>query len=278
MRILRYQHAGAVRTGLLLGHDVLDVSSRAPELDDLRAAVSEAGRKRLVELARDAAADLLVSEVELLAPIHPEARIFCVGRNYREHAAETGAGSEPPQPRIFLRTHQSLVGSGERLRMPVPSTTFDYEGELAVVIGREGRSVSPAEAMSRVAAYTCFNDGSVREFQRHTTTAGKNFDRSGAVGPWLVTTDEIESPEVLEITTRLNDQIVQRATIGEMIYSIPEVISYISAITTLLPGDVISTGTPAGVGSSKVPPRFLRPGDRLDIEISALGTLSTVVA
>jgi 2-keto-4-pentenoate hydratase/2-oxohepta-3-ene-1,7-dioic acid hydratase in catechol pathway len=277
MRILRYRHAGSDRTGLLLGANVVDVSSRAPELDDLRVAVSATGRQRLLELAV-ADPDAALDEVQLLAPVHPEARIFCVGRNFRDHVAEGGTDSEPPEPRIFLRTHQSLVGPGGHLEMPSSSETFDYEGEVAVVIGEEGRFVPAIDAPSYVAAYTCFNDGSVREFQRHTTTAGKNFDRSGAIGPWLVTSDEVGSPDLLGLTTRINGQIVQQAHVNGMIYPIPEVISYLSVITTLLPGDVISMGTPSGVGNSRNPPRFLRDGDRVDIEVSGVGILSVVVA
>jgi 2-keto-4-pentenoate hydratase/2-oxohepta-3-ene-1,7-dioic acid hydratase in catechol pathway len=276
LRILRYSYADVERTGILASGGVLDVSSRLPELDDLRQAVTPQGRDRLVRLAEGHGPDHGLADVTLLAPVHPDARLFCVGKNFRDHVAETGA-PEPAEPRVFLRTHQSIVGPGGTIIRPSSSESFDYEGELAVVIGTPAGSVGDSEALDHLGAYTCFNDGSVRDYQRHTTTAGKNFDRSGAIGPWLVTADEIDDARDLELTTTLNGEKVQAASISNMIYSIPRVIEYLSIITTLLPGDVISMGTPSGVGSSRTPPRWLRVGDRLDIEVSRVGVLSMTV-
>jgi 2-keto-4-pentenoate hydratase/2-oxohepta-3-ene-1,7-dioic acid hydratase in catechol pathway len=277
VKILRYRDADGDRTGVIVGGGVLNVSSRAPELSDLRQAVTAAGRRRMAGLCAVGRPDVALNDVTLLAPLHREARIFCVGRNFADHVAELSTAAEPPQPRVFLRTHESVVGPGQVLERPTSSETFDFEGELAVVIGAVARAVPPEDALAHVAAYTCFDDGSVREFQRHTTTAGKNFDRSGAIGPWLVTADEIGDPEELELTTRLNGEVVQTATMDRMIYPIHHVIAYLSLITALLPGDVISMGTPSGVGSSRTPPRWLREGDRLDIDITRVGVLSVVV-
>jgi 2-keto-4-pentenoate hydratase/2-oxohepta-3-ene-1,7-dioic acid hydratase in catechol pathway len=278
MRIVRYRNGKVDRTGLLASGGILDVSTRMPELDDLRRAVTPDGRARLKQLVEGSDPDHQLADVTLLAPLHPGARIFCVGKNFRDHIAETGTTSDPAEPRIFLRTHQSIVGPGGELVHPRSSESFDYEGELAVVIGTSAASVRAAEAFEHLAAYTCFNDGSVRDYQRHTTTAGKNFDSSGAIGPWLVTADEIGDPGDLELTTRLNGEKVQAARISAMIHSIPRVIEYLSVITTLLPGDVISMGTPSGVGQSRTPPRWLHAGDKLEVEVSRVGVLSMVVS
>jgi 2-keto-4-pentenoate hydratase/2-oxohepta-3-ene-1,7-dioic acid hydratase in catechol pathway len=277
MKILRYSHGGVECTGILCSGGIVDVSSKLPELDDLRRALTPEGQHSLVELAESQGPDHTLDDVTLLAPLHPAARLFCVGKNFRDHVAETG-GDEAAQPRVFLRTHESVVGPGGTLVHPETSESFDYEGELAVVIGTSAASVDATEALDHVGAYTCFNDGSVREYQRHTTTAGKNFDRSGAIGPWLVTADEVGDPTALELTTTLNGEEVQAASIDTMIYSIPRVIEYLSVITTLMPGDVISMGTPSGVGQSRTPPRWLRVGDRLDVEVSRVGVLTMVVS
>ena len=252
------------------------MSSLAPDLDDLRRAVSPEGRTQLAGLAGRHRADRDLSDVTLLAPLHPEARIFCVGKNFRDHAAEVG-GEEPSEPRVFLRTHQSLVGPGGRLSRPITSNQFDYEGEVALVIGTPTTRVPEGDALAHVAAYTCFNDGSVRDFQQHTTTAGKNFDGSGAIGPWLVTSDEIGDPSDLELTTTLNGDEVQAGSLRQLIYPIPTIVSYLSSITTLLPGDVVSLGTPAGVGKSRTPPRWLQEGDTLQVEAPRIGVLEMVV-
>jgi 2-keto-4-pentenoate hydratase/2-oxohepta-3-ene-1,7-dioic acid hydratase in catechol pathway len=282
MKILRYEYEGLARTGALTEGGVVDLSAEAFELDDLRSAVSPDGQQRIAHIVSTSQPTRSLDDVVLLTPLHPEARIFCVGRNFRDHVAETRvaetrAAAEHAEPRIFLRTHQSLVGPGGTLERPSSSETFDVEGELAVMIGTAGRSIPSSDALGHVGAFTCFNDGSVRAFQEHTTTAGKNFDRSGAIGPWWVTSDEIGDPRDLELTTRLNAEAIQQATMDMMIYPIARVIEYISLITELLPGDVISTGTPSGVGSAKDPPVWLRDGDRLEVEISRVGTLRMTV-
>jgi 2-keto-4-pentenoate hydratase/2-oxohepta-3-ene-1,7-dioic acid hydratase in catechol pathway len=163
---------------------------------------------------------------------------------------------------------------------PQESDDLDYEGELAVVIGKPGRRIAVAQAWHHVFGYACYNDASVRDWQRHTTqfVPGKNFERTGAFGPWLVTADEIGDPENLTLTTRLNGQEVQRATAGQMIVPIPEQIAYISTFITLLPGDVIVTGTPGGVGARRKPPLFMRPGDVVEVEIERIGILSNRIA
>ncbi len=178
---------------------------------------------------------------------------------------------------MFIRTQASIVAHGAGMVRPTISDNFDYEGELTVVIGRAGRLISQADALKHVAGYTCFNDGSIRDFQKHSTTSGKNFEASGACGPWIVTADELPDPSKLTLVTRLNGTEVQRSTTDLLIHSIPRIIEYISIITTLEPGDIIATGTPAGVGSRRTPPLWMKPGDTIEVDISGIGVLSNPI-
>jgi len=179
----------------------------------------------------------------------------------------------PPHPSIFVKLPEALAAHGEPLLRPRVSDNFDFEGELALVIGKAGRHIPAARAFDHVAGYTCFNDGSIRDFQKHSVTAGKNFHASGAMGPWLVTADEIADPGRLTLETRLNGQVVQHASTDSLIYSIPTIIAYVSAIMPLVPGDVIATGTPEGVGAGRTPPLWMQPGDEIEVEIAGIGTL-----
>jgi 2-keto-4-pentenoate hydratase/2-oxohepta-3-ene-1,7-dioic acid hydratase in catechol pathway len=216
--------------------------------------------------------------VRFLPPITNPDKIICIGLNYMGHIAETGR-EKPSHPSIFTRYPSSIVGQNEPLICPKVSSWFDYEGELAVVIGTAGRAISEQDALKHVAGYCCFNDGSIRDFQRHTTQfwAGKNFDRSGSMGPYLVTTDEVPDPEALTLVTRLNGQEVQNTSTGDLAFKIPELIAYLSTITELLPGDVIATGTPSGVGLFREPKLFMKAGDTVEVEITGLGTLTNPV-
>jgi len=206
---------------------------------------------------------------------HPE-KILCAGINYCAHAAETRR-ELPKAPSMFARFADTLVGhEGEMIR-PCVSHVFDFEGELAVVIGRSGRHIKAEQALDHVAGYTCFVDGSVRDYQKFSVTAGKNFPGTGPLGPWIVTTDEIPDPAKLTLTTRLNGVEVQRSSTGLRIHSIPEIIAFCSNFTALSAGDVIATGTPDGVGHSRRPPLWMKAGDALEVEISGIGTLRTRV-
>ena len=186
-------------------------------------------------------------------------------------------GAPPSDPKLFLRTPQSLVGHRQSVVCPSASKEYDFEGELGVVIGRGGRRIPPDRALSHVAGYTCFFDGSVRDYQKHSFTAGKNFDSSGACGPWLVPASEVPDPQNLLLTTRVNGEVLQQANTAEMIFSVADIISYISIFTHLEPGDVIATGTPAGVGAGRKPPLWMKPGDRVEVEIERIGTLANTV-
>lgn len=212
-------------------------------------------------------------------PVIPEpGKILCVGLNYEDHRRETGR-SEVAHPTIFTRFADSQAAHGSPILMPRVSDKLDFEGELAVVIGRGGRYIARSEAMSHIAGYSCYNDATVRDWQAHTTqfTPGKNFPRTGSFGPWLVTADEFR-PDAQRLQTRLNGAIMQQALLSQMIFPIERLIEYCSSFTSLAPGDVIVSGTPGGVGAKRNPPVFMREGDRIEIEIEGLATLSNVIA
>ncbi len=208
-----------------------------------------------------------------------EARIFCAAVNYAAHREEMGRGESSPHPVLFMRSPQSLVRAGEPLVRPAVSDSFDYEGELAVVIGRPGRRIARGQALSHVAGWTPFMDGTIREWQRHNSqfTPGKNFDATGAIGPDLVPADAFGDYKAHDLTTRVNGEVLQHTPISLMLCDVEALIAYISAITELREGDIIATGTCGGVGEKRVPPRWLQPGDTIEVEISGLPVLRNPV-
>jgi 2-keto-4-pentenoate hydratase/2-oxohepta-3-ene-1,7-dioic acid hydratase in catechol pathway len=229
-----------------------------------------------LELLRDVGEATRVPVAEaIFDPLIPNpGRIICVGINFRAHMQEMGR--EPPAyPWLFVRWGDSQVGHGQPLIKPAASEKYDFEGELAVVIGKPARHVKAADALAYVAGYTCFMDGSVRDWQNHSSqfTPGKNFKASGSFGPWLVTADEIPDPAALNLQTRLNGEVMQQAPISDLKFDIPALIEYISTFAELQPGDVISTGTPGGVGFARKPPVWLQPGDTLEVEVDQIGVL-----
>jgi len=206
-----------------------------------------------------------------------ERKILCVGVNYRPHIEEMGRDI-PEYPVVFVRFGSSLVGDGEPIIRPQVSEQFDFEGELAVIIGKPARHVSREDAFDYIAGYCCFLDGSVRDWQRHTGqfTAGKNFERSGAIGP-MVAAEDVGDPTALELTTRVNGEVMQEGRVSDLVFDIPALIEYCSTFTQLQPGDVIATGTPGGVGAARRPPVWLKDGDLVEVGISGLGVLSNPV-
>lgn len=213
-----------------------------------------------------------------LPPVPRPGKILCVGVNYRPHVEEMGR-EIPDYPVLFVRFPDSLVGHAEALIRPRVSEQYDFEGEIAVVVGRRARHVARADAADYIAGYTGFMDGSVRDWQRHTMqfTAGKNFASSGAMGPYLVTADEIGDAGQLGLETRVNGNVMQTGRLDELIFSVAYLIEYISTFAALEPGDVIATGTPGGVGAARRPPVWLEPGDRVEVDIGPLGTLANTV-
>lgn len=221
--------------------------------------------------------DIPLDKIRYLPVIPHPSKVLCVATNYRERDDETT--ERPEYPLLFSRFAASQTGHNEPLVRPAQSDKFDYEGELAVIIGREGRRIAETAALSHVAGYSCFNDGSVRDWQKHSTqfTPGKNFVRTAGFGPWMVSADEIPDPTSLELTTRVNGKVRQSNNTSRMIFSIPWLISYVSQFTILEPGDVIVSGTPSGFGSTRKPPVFLDVGDVVEVEIEKVGTLRNVV-
>ena len=211
--------------------------------------------------------------------MNPDAnrKILCVGVNYRPHIEEMGR-EIPEYPVVFVRFPGSLVSDGEPMLRPRVSEQYDFEGELAIVIGKVARHVSRDDAYDYIGGYCCFMDGSVRDWQRHTGqfTAGKNFERSGAIGP-MVPAAQVPDPTALQLTTRVNGKIMQEGHIGDLVFDIPALVEYCSTFTELQPGDIIATGTPGGVGAARKPPVWLRDGDLVEVEISGLGVLSNLV-
>lgn len=276
MKFLSFEIRGEVSYGLLRNDDqVLDLGKRlrssAPTLKDLIADGDLLG----VAAAYDTEpADYRLAEVQLLPVIVEPRTIACVGHNYEEHRLETRR--DPTEhPSIFFRHPESLQGSGQALVRPIESMQLDYEGEVAIVIGKAGRRIGEAEAWDHIAGVSCFNDGSVRDWQHHTRQfgPGKNFARTAGFGPFLVTPDELPADRVVGLTTRVNGAVVQHATTDQMIFPIPRLVAYVSSFMTLTPGDVIVTGTPGGVGVKRTPPLWLRPGDTVEVEVSSVGLL-----
>ena len=219
---------------------------------------------------------IALSDIRFLPPIPNPRKIVCVGMNYRKPYPVDGVASPDPENIIlFGKERESMLAHGDALESPTGEAahSFDYEGEIAVVIGRTARRVTADHAMSHVLGYSAFNDGSVRDWQKHSVYAGKNFARSGAWGPWITTADELPPPQDLELTVTLNDEVVQHAFGREMIFSVAEQIAYASNMFTLRPGDVIATGSPDGTGGSRSPKRFLIPGDTVKISVGAACTL-----
>ena len=223
-----------------------------------------------------------LSALTLLPPIAHPGKIICVGVNYGNRNEEYKDGSAPPQyPSVFPRFPESFVGHGQPLLRPPESEQLDYEGEIAIVIGKAGRRIAAEDAWSHIAGLTCLNEGTVRDWLRHgkfNVTQGKNWDASGSMGPWLVSADAFDPQAPLTVTTRVNGEVRQHDSTANLMFPFAELIRYISIWTTLKPGDVISTGTPIGAGVRFDPPRFLKPGDVVEVEVSGIGTLSNPVA
>lgn len=277
MRLLSFRHAGASKFGALVESGIVDLSARTQgRWSGLREVLAAKALPELAALAKGATADLQLGDVELLPVIPNPEKILCIGVNYASHAAEVGRDL-PPAPSVFSRLHNTLVPAGGDIVRPKASIAFDYEGELAVIIGERCRHVPRGRALSVVAGYTCFIDASVRDFQKHSVTAGKNFPATGPLGPWMVTSDVVTDPQRLELTTRLNGAVVQRDTTDHMIFDLATIIEYLSTVTWLEPGDIIATGTPDGVGLGRTPPLWMKGGDKVEVEISGIGTLSVNV-
>jgi 2-keto-4-pentenoate hydratase/2-oxohepta-3-ene-1,7-dioic acid hydratase in catechol pathway len=275
MKLISYTHAGKPGFGIVTGQGIVALGARTGQpslkhlldrVDSLRAYANEAP-------------DLRLDEITYAPPIPNPDKILCIGINYQKHMEETGR-ERPKKPMIFTRFANTQVGNGQPMIRPRVSEQLDFEGELAFVIGRKGRHISEADALSHVAGYACYNDGSVRDWQFHTAqyTPGKNFVGTGGFGPWLVTPDEVPGIARATLTTRLNGREVQRTSTDDLFFKVPALIAYISDFTELVPGDVVVTGTPSGVGAFRKPPLWMKPGDVVEVEIEGIGVLRNPVA
>ena len=268
MKLMSFTKNGITGFGAINGDSVMDFSHKFKDLKTMLASGSTLKEGNLIPLV----------EVNYLPVIPNPEKIICVGVNYASHIAEMGR--EPGEfPLLFTRFANSQVGHNEPMLVPKESEKFDYEGELALIIGKSGKRISENNAMNYIAGYSCYNDGSVRDWQRHSSTylQGKNFYHSGAFGPCMITTDEIVNPDSLVLETRLNGKIVQHESVADLIFKIPELISYISTFTEIYPGDVIVTGTPSGVGHARKPPLWMKSGDTVEVEITNIGILRNTI-
>ena len=277
MRLMSFEKDGGTSFGIVVDGGVVDVGARTGV-----ASLKRAIALGLVPVAGDAGvtdiagtdADYSLDEVTCLPPVTDPDKILCVGLNYRVHQEETGRGGEA-NPTIFVRFAAAQVGHLGRMIRPRESNTLDFEGEIALVIGKAGRRIAAENWLDHVAGFSCYNDGSVREYQRHTSqfTPGKNFAATGGFGPWMVTPEEIDDLDAIEITTRLNGEVMQNARSSQMVFGFAELVAYCSIFTELVPGDVIVTGTPGGVGAARNPPVFMDDGDTIEVDIRPIGTL-----
>ncbi|PCJ41585.1 MAG: 5-carboxymethyl-2-hydroxymuconate isomerase [SAR86 cluster bacterium] len=257
-------------TGDVENNEVTELLAENSHVTDLKSALKNNSLHQLIE-----GSSYSLNEIRFLPLIPNPGKILCVGLNYKTHIEETGLGKDASYPVIFTRFADTLVAHGEPIIQPLASTKLDYEGELAIVISKGGRAIPEQDAFDHIAGYSCFNDASVRDWQRHASqyTPGKNFPATGGFGPWLVTPDEIDNLQDQHVTTKLNSEKVQDQPISDLIFSIPFLINYISSFTPLLPGDVIVTGTPGGVGGARKPPLWMKPGDTVKVSVGEIGTL-----
>lgn len=277
MKALSFELDGRKTYGLSDGDGIREAGPEFRQrFPDLRSVL---GSDSLGELAANCDASLIESAAVRFQPLIPNPdKTICVGVNFRPHVEEMGRDI-PDFPVLFARFPGSQVGHREAIVRPLASQQLDFEGELAVVIGRPAFQVAAADANDFVAGYTCFMDGTLRDFQRHTHQfmPGKNFRASGAVGPYLVTADEIADVQSLELTTHVNGECMQRARMSELIFGVAELIEYVTTFTELLPGDIISTGTPGGVAAARTPPTWLRAGDVVEVDLGPVGRLENTV-
>ena len=274
MKLASYIAGGKPGFGIINDMGVITLSDRlAGRSLTLREALQEDGLlDEMLTLARGAEPDRRLDEIRFLPVIADPGKILCVGINYRSHAAEHGH-AVLDKPNIFTKFTDCLAAHDGEIIRPKASTQLDFEGELVVIIGKAGRAIPAGQALGHVAGYTCFSDGSVRDFIKTSLITGKNFPATSPLGPWMVTADEIPDPSGLTLTTRLNGVQMQHSGTDMMMHDVPALIAYCSTFTPLSPGDIIATGTPEGIGARRNPPVWMKAGDVLEVEISRIGTL-----
>ncbi len=283
MKLASYKVRGRDSFGAVMGEGVVDLKTRlAPQFVSVLDLLREGGLAIAREVVRGVRADFPLSELEFMPPVLAPEKILCVGINYANRNADYGEAEAPQYPSMFYRAPGSLVGHQAKIVRPRESEQLDYEGEIALVIGRAGRRIAPERALAHMAGATLCNEGTIRDWMRHgkfNVTQGKNWDASGSIGPWLVTVDEIDLGQPLRITAKLNGELTQDDTTASMIKPFSELIAYISTFMALTPGDIIVTGTPVKLGPRRERPVWLKPGDTVEIEVPQIGVLrNSVVA
>jgi 2-keto-4-pentenoate hydratase/2-oxohepta-3-ene-1,7-dioic acid hydratase in catechol pathway len=282
MRLISFERDGKASWGAVVGDGVVDLGARLRSWPDLRSAIAADALGQARAQAIAANVDVALADVTLLRPIPYPEKTVCVGVNYAERNEEYKDQSDAPRyPSLFVRFADSLVAHGQPILRPPESEQLDYEGEIAIVIGKQGRRIPAARARDHVAGLTIMNEGTIRDWLRHgkfNVTQGKNFVASGAIGPWIVTDDECPDWRDMTITTRVNGEVRQHDNTKRMMFPLDELIRYISTFMLLKPGDVIATGTPTGAGARFDPPKWLKPGDRVEVEVERIGVLSNPIA
>jgi 2-keto-4-pentenoate hydratase/2-oxohepta-3-ene-1,7-dioic acid hydratase in catechol pathway len=280
LKLATFTANGRTSYGVVVGDGIADLGTRLKYrsvLDILRAGALDAVR----EAARGAKPDVVLNSATLLPPVVGPEKILCIGVNYANRNEEYKDGSEQPKyPSMFFRTPGSLTGHGQPIVRPKASPQLDYEGEICLVVGKEGRHIAKERAMEHVAGYTLCNEGTLRDWVRHAkfnVTQGKNFDASGSIGPYFVSADEIDPAKPLHLVTKVNGEVRQDDTTANLIFGFAELLAYITIFTTLKPGDIIVTGTPVGAGARFDPPRWLKPGDVVEVSVPGIGTLRNQV-
>ncbi len=283
MKLVTYMRNASPTVGVVKDDNVIPLIDAAPSLPQTMkelVAINNGAQILAGALASaSSATSTPLAATELLPVVHNPAKVICVGLNYADHAKE-GGHDVPTYPALFMRAASSLAAHGQPLVRPRCSEQFDYEAELMIVIGKGGRYLRESEALDAVFGYTLFNDGSLRDYQRKGAqwTPGKNFDTTGPVGPWVVTTDELPAgAHGLNIESRLNGKVMQHSNTEQLIFPVAKIVEIVSEYTTLEPGDLIATGTPSGVGYPRNPPVFMREGDTIEVEIEGIGTLSNTI-
>lgn len=281
MRLISFEVDGRASYGVVDGDGVVDLGQRLSDIADLRALFAADRIDAAASAAKSADRDYRLGDIRYLRPILYPEKTICVGVNYADRNAEYRDGTDLPKyPSIFMRAPDSLVGHEEPILRPPESEQLDYEGEIAIVIGKGGRRIPENEAEAHIGGLTCLNEGTIRDWLRHgkfNVTQGKNFDHSGGIGPWIATADEFDGYGDLRVTTRVNGEVRQDDTTASLLFSFAHLISYVSTYTALKPGDVISTGTPTGAGARFDPPIWLKPGDVVEVEAEGIGVLSNHV-
>ncbi len=281
MRYLTYEHDRRVQYGVLSDTGVVNLSGRLPEYPSLHALLAQGALQRAQDIAEAHCDDCGIDEIAFLPPLPRPGKIVCIGVNYANRNEEyADKSAAPAYPSVFMRTPESLTGHLRPLMRPPESDQLDYEGEIVLVIGKAGRRIPEHRAREHIAGLTLMNEGTLRDWVRHArfnVTQGKNFAHSGSVGPWLVAADAFEHFDALHLSTRVNGELRQSDSTANLIFSFERLINYLSTFMPLNPGDLISTGTPIGAGARFDPPRYLQPGDLVEVEVPGIGLLRNTV-